>query len=422
MVRIYSVLILICAVFICTLPAYAFDAKELTLEQAISSVLERNPELSAARLEVQAREARIIQARVFQNPEIELVVENIGNKDLQGFDGAASTLSLGQTFELGGKRSKRTNLAALDRDLAQWDFEGKKQDVILEVTKSFLDVLSEQERVRLHEELVKLAEQSFDTVAARVKAGKVSPIDETKASAASSLAKIDLERARRSLDAARKKLSALLDGALPVIFTVKGSLEVSPSIPTYKELLERIQGNPDIARWEQETEQRGIALALEKANRIPNPVIKGGVRRFNEAKETAFVVGISLPLPIFNTNRGSILEAEKRLTKAEKEKKTAVLRTQTALSDAYQTLSSSFVEVTTLKADVLPALQNAYDAVHEGYSFGKFGYLDVLDAQRTLFEAKIKYIDSLAAHKKAYADIERLRGAFPKSDTKEKVK
>jgi RND family efflux transporter MFP subunit len=393
----------------------------VTLEQALSLAFEKNPELSVFLSEIQVREARIIQARVFQNPEIELEIENIfGNKDLKEFDGAESTLSLGQTIELGGKRSKRTNLAALDRDLAQWDFEGKKLDVVLEVTKSFLDLLSEQEQVRLHEELVKLAEQSFDTVSARVQAGKASPIDETKASAALSLAKIELERARRSLDAARRKLSVLLGGTLPVFFTAKGPLDVSPSVPTYEELLEWIHGNPDIARWEKEAEQRSIALALEKANRIPNPVIKGGVRHFNEAEETAFVVGISLPLPIFNTNRGSILEAEKRLTKAEEEKRAAILKTQTALSEAYLTLSSSFVEATTLEGNVIPALQSAYDSVHEGYRIGKFGYLDVLDAQRGLFEAKIKYIDSLAAHKKAYADIERLTGAFRKSNRKDK--
>lgn len=421
--RIFMILILaFLTLFSCLSYVRAEELKDLlTLEEALSLALEKNPEISVFLSEIQAREARIIQARVFQNPEIELVVENIGNKSLQGFDGAASTLSLGQTIELGGKRSKRTNLAALDRDLAQWDFEGKKLDVIREVTKSFLDVLSEQERVRLHEELVKLAEQSFATVSARVLAGKVSPIDETKASAALSVAKIDLERARRSLDASRTKLSALLGGTLPVFFTVKGSFEVSPSVPTYEELLERIPGNPDIARWKKESEQRSITLDLEKANRIPDPVIKGGVRRFNEAEETAFVIGISFPLPIFNTNRGSILEAGKRLTKAEEEKRAAILKTQTALSEAYLTLSSSFVEATTLEGNVIPALQSAYDSVHEGYRIGKLGYLDVLDTQRTLFEAKIKYIDSLAAHKKAYADLDRLTGTLS-NNAKEKVK
>lgn len=393
----------------------------LTLEQALSFALKSSPEVAASVTEVLAREAKIIQAHVFQNPEIELEIENIfGNKDLKNFSSAESTLSIGQPVELGGKRSKRTNLASLDRDLAQWDLEGKKLDVLLEVTKSFIDVLSEQERVRLHEELVKLAEQSFSTASARVQAGKVSPIDETKAAAALSVVKIDLERARRSLNASSKKLSALLGGTYPAFSKAEGAFETGPVIPTYQELLERLHGNPDIARWQKETEQRSVALNLEKANRIPDPVLKGGIKRFSETGETAFVVGVSLPLPIFNTNKGAILEAERRLLKAEDEKKAAILRIQTALSDAYLIFSSSFTEATAFKGNVIPALQNTYDSVHEGYRYGKFGYLDVLDAQRELFESKVKYIEALAAYKKAYADIERLTGAFIKDVSKER--
>ena len=46
----------------------------------------------------------------------------------------------------------------------------------------------------------------------------------------------------------------------------------------------------------------------------------------------------------------------------------------------------------------------------EGYRFGKFGYLDVLDSQKTLFEAKGQYLDALADYHKAVADVERLIG------------
>jgi len=53
--------------------------------------------------------------------------------------------------------------------------------------------------------------------------------------------------------------------------------------------------------------------------------------------------------------------------------------------------------------------------VQEGYRYGKFGYLDLLDAQRSLSESKRQYIESLAAYRKAYADVERLTGAGPET-------
>ena len=67
-------------------------------------------------------------------------------------------------------------------------------------------------------------------------------------------------------------------------------------------------------------------------------------------------------------------------------------------------------EALTTKEELLPGAQQAFDAAQTGYLDGKFGYLEVLDTQRTLSEAKSRYLDVLAAYHKAAADVERLTG------------
>ena len=64
---------------------------------------------------------------------------------------------------------------------------------------------------------------------------------------------------------------------------------------------------------------------------------------------------------------------------------------------------------TGIQRDVLPAAEEAFQVATEGYRQGKFGFLDVLDAQRTLFETKGQYLDAFTYHK-AVADTERLIG------------
>jgi cobalt-zinc-cadmium efflux system outer membrane protein len=86
------------------------------------------------------------------------------------------------------------------------------------------------------------------------------------------------------------------------------------------------------------------------------------------------------------------------------------VRIRTALHQAYQELSTAFVEASTLSNDVLPGAQIVFDAENEGYREGKFGYLDVLDAQRTLFDVKGQYIEALVRYHKAVATVERLIG------------
>jgi cobalt-zinc-cadmium efflux system outer membrane protein len=80
------------------------------------------------------------------------------------------------------------------------------------------------------------------------------------------------------------------------------------------------------------------------------------------------------------------------------------------LLEAYNTLVFSKSQVISIKTQVLPGAQKAFDGVNEGYRFGKFGYLDVLDSQKIFFKAKSQYLDSLANYHMAIVDIERLTG------------
>ena len=138
--------------------------------------------------------------------------------------------------------------------------------------------------------------------------------------------------------------------------------------------------------------------------------MSGGYRRINENDDNAFVVGLSIPIPVFDRNQGGILEARRRLSKADREKRNAEITVNAALTDAYKNLSSSYEEVTSLGREVLPEARSAYSAIFEGYREGKFSLLDVLDAQRTVFDIDFQYIDALRAYHHSLADVERLTG------------
>ena len=152
------------------------------------------------------------------------------------------------------------------------------------------------------------------------------------------------------------------------------------------------------------------AVVLQEAVRVPDPTLAGGVRHFKESGDRAFVAAISIPLPLFDRNQGRILEARRRLAKAERERAAAESRAHAALAETVQTLTTAFAEIEALRTAIIPGAQSAFEAVGEGYRQGKFGFLDVLDAQRTFFEAKDRYVDALAAYHKGIADLERITG------------
>ena len=156
--------------------------------------------------------------------------------------------------------------------------------------------------------------------------------------------------------------------------------------------------------------EKSAALKVEESKRIQDPTISLGMRYLNENNDNAFVFGVSIPLPLFNRNQGGVLEARQRLEQSGEKQNSSTLRIFAALAEAYQLLAGSYAEAAALKKEILPGALSAFEATKEGYLQGKFNYLDVLDAQRTFFDARNRYIEVLSVYHKAFVDVKRLTG------------
>jgi len=383
----------------------------LTLRTALSQALVKNQTLEAYSWEVRAKEARMLQTSRFPNPELGVEIENFGGSGAtKSFDAAESTVQLSQLVELGGKRFHRGKTAALERDVAAWDYEAKRFDVLTGTTLAFIEVLALQEQIRLAGETLRLAEQVLDTVRKRIQAGKVSPLEETKASVNLTISQISEQTARRNLNAARQRLASWWGSGSPGFEEARGDLQTLAAIPPLESLQRLLHQNPEIARRDAELQQARTAVELEKANRIPDVTLSGGVRQFAESDDHALVVGIGLPLPLFDRNQGGIQEARANLAKAQAERKAVEVNLNAELVEAYQALAASHAEASALRDQVLPSAQQAFSSAQLGYQEGKFGFLDVLDAQRTLFEVKGQYVETVARFQKEKVTVDRLIG------------
>lgn len=383
----------------------------VTLNDAVGFALVNSPQLRAFSRALRAAEARALQAGLRPNPKLEMEIEEFGGSgELSGFDAAETSIKLGQLIELGEKRAKRARLAGLETDLERWEYESQKLDVMYRVASAFVDVLAAQEQVALVDELVELSEKSYGAVEQRVLAGKDSPVEQTKAKVAVSTAKLSHARASQALASARMQLALAWGSEAPAYDKVSGAFYAVSPVPPYGELARLLDENPDLARWSTETRRRQAALELERARAVPGVNIKGGVAHFNEIDDTAFIVGLAIPLQMFDRNQGQIEAATQMLAKSRDDSRVAQMSVRTALAAAVQGLSTAFTESSLLRDEVLPAAQKAYEAADEGYRQGKFDYLDVLDAQRTLFEARVQYVASLTTYHKTRAAIERLIG------------
>jgi outer membrane protein, heavy metal efflux system len=264
----------------------AEPAGDIALSEALALALTRNPELAAFSREIRAREAAMLQVRLLPNPEVGVTAANLGNAVLKDFDGPQTTVSLSQLILLGGKRARGIEVAGLDRGLAAWDYETKRMDVLTRVAQAFVEVLRAQEGVALANDLMALAERVVKAVSARVRAGKVSPVEETRAQVTLASVKIEQARAVRELEAARKRLGATWGSTTPRFKTVQGKLDQVLPIPTLEKLIQRLTQNPDLARWATELAQRQATIDLERSRAIPDLTVSLGVTQFTDTNDS----------------------------------------------------------------------------------------------------------------------------------------
>lgn len=385
-------------------------AADLTLREALALALRFNPALAAFSQEIRAAEAAVLQAGARPNPVLELAGENLANDRLRQGGDRTAALQIGQLIELGGKRGARVRLAETARGLAAWDYEAKRIDVLSRVSRQFIEVIAAQQAERLAAESAELAARVADAVEKRVRAGRVSPIEETKARLAASAARVELEQGRRQLDGARRALTALWANSTPRFLRAAGDLETFARLPAIERLTERVRNNPELARWSTEIAQRQATLDVQRAKRVPDITLSAGVKRFSQFNDQAYVVGVSIPIPVFDQNRGGILEAGRRRDKALLEQSAAESRLLSELAQSYYRIAAVRSEIDALRSSILPGARSAYDGVTRGYELGRFGILDVLDAQRTLFQAQSQYLRALAEYGRGVGELERLVG------------
>ncbi len=393
------------------LPDNRTPSADLSLREALALTLLDNPDLQVFGWEVRAREARTLQASLWPNPEIGGDMEDFGGPDqLSGTDVAEVGFGLSQLLPLGGDVGARRRVAARERDLAGWNYETVRLDVFTATAQRFAEVLAAQERLQLADNLLALARRFAQTVADRAEAGKVSPLEATRAGVVRANAEIARGRAARQLTAARKNLGSLWGDPDPDFERVSGAFGKILPVPALQSVADLIDRNPDVARFATEMALRQADLDLAQAERIPDPTLSAGAKRVNELGETGFRAGISIPLPLFNRNQGTIQEARFRIQQVEAEERAARLEVQRQLASAYETLAAAYDAATTLDEDVLPAATETFAATEEGYREGKFDLLTVLDAQRTLFEATNQYVEAAQTYHQARAEVERLIG------------
>lgn len=380
------------------------QAQTLTLDTALQTAFANNPDLAAAQWDIEIAAGGRQQAGLIPNPVASWDAEDTRR------DTRTTTLKLSQTLELGGKRGARIDVATRAQDAAALALEQRRNTLRAEVIEGYYGALRAQERLDLAQRSLALAERGLVVANGRVTAGKSSPVEATRAQVQLSEIRLELNRAHMGLTDAYRRLAASTGSAATDFQAVATPSHSTPPLPSATHLLARLEQTAELRLAELQIVQNEASVGLEKAQRIPDLDVSIGSQYDASVRERVNLVGVSMPIPLFNRNQGNVLAATRRADQARDLRNAAELRLRTETRQALDLWQTANTEVRAFNQQILPAAQSAVDSATRGFEMGKFNFLDVLDAQRTLIAARTQYLTATAQATDAWVRIERIYG------------
>ncbi len=387
-----------------TTTAESDDAPQLSLAAAWEKALASSPGLRAAQSGAAAAEGAVLQSQAHPNPEISYSQEDTRSPT------RSSTLQVNQLIELGGKRDARTRVALSEQAGAHATAFEALVNLRYQLVTCFNELLLAQQRLAYAKQVLELATRAHDAAQKRVTAGKVPPLEATRAQVAQAQARLEQDQAQSSILLAKQNLAALWGGSAHEIGQAAGDFVHTAAPPSAEQIDTLLERAPAMVHAGNALEQSRAISELERARRMQDLTLSLGVKRSQELGRNQIVFGISMPLPLFDRNTGNQLQALRKVEQAELSLQDQRLQMRVQLLTARQQLISSNQQADQLQNLIIPTAQSAYDVAARGFTLGKFNFLEVLDAQRTLFETQRQLLAQLMASHKAQAEIDRLLG------------
>jgi outer membrane protein, heavy metal efflux system len=377
----------------------------LTLEDAIRLAIDRNPSLAAAKNEIQALEGDTVAAGKRLNPAVTMQMESYPISAHPGpfFSNQEMTFRFDYEIERGNRRQLRTEVAQQAVDAQKLAYQNRIRLTQLEVERAFSRAILAKSNLDASRSILEQAERMIALNRVRFTQGDISALELNRIEVEKLKFQDDVFQADLMLRNAKSALLALLNAPdLARDVDVIGALPVSgqasePGMPPQVSLAElfriALERRPDIASRLLEKKRADAETTLQRALRSPNITVGGGYKR--NTVDNSYVLGVTIPLKIFNRNEGEILRAEAEQMQAANLVAAVRKEVELDVQQAYNAVEINRQRVEYIRSQHIQKAEETSRATLASYNLGGATLIEYLDAQRTYRDALRIYNQAL---------------------------
>jgi cobalt-zinc-cadmium efflux system outer membrane protein len=380
----------------------------LSLPEVLRLALRHNPELARAGYRVRVADGQARQAGLWANPDLDLSAEDWPAG--QRFSQSKAMVGVSQTVPFPGKKPLERQAARAGVRVTEMELRQRQTELEREIKVAFYRVLASERRREISQELVELARAVADTARKRVEAGAAGMQEQLRAEVEQERAQTEQVEVSREIIAARQTLVTLLGRPdlkdAPLAGTLSEGVNTSPAEENPGVWL---NSHPRVVVGRAAQERAG--LQVRRARLEPAPDVKLGVAGGREGGTGAGLVEfrLSVPLPFWDHGKGRVQEAQAQAALAGTDLTAIEQQLLKEWNDAQARFHAASAQVSNFRGRILPKSEAALKLVREGFDNGKFGFMDLLDTQRTMAEARLAYQEKLFELNAAQAQLESLR-------------
>ncbi|MEP9410978.1 MAG: TolC family protein [Candidatus Brocadia sp.] len=384
------------------------QARKISLDEAIRIAVEKNPQLQSARDQVDAAMGALRQSRLYPNPVLEFLAEEIPGDEI-GLNQSQNLMAVTQPIITGGKRGLGIKVSEKSKEKNELERDAVLLNVIADTKKAFYKVVGDQESLAIAKETEKIAKRTYESEKLRFEAGEVAITNVLRAEVELSKARNVVSNAEGNLQNSIRELQTAMGVPEETVDGVTGKLlsrSVDVSLPDLE--LSMSSNQPLLMASKKNIEIAETQLTLEKRQVIPDINVSAGYKRLALEETNTFQLGIEIPAPFFNRNQGNIQKGKAFSKKAKSENQLVYNELLFQLRRNFNSYYTERKRVIEYRDKILPKAEESLKLITRGYREGEFDYIDLLDAQRTWAETRISYIEALKNLNLLIADIERL--------------
>jgi outer membrane protein, heavy metal efflux system len=396
-----------------------------TIDELVTRALTDNPDLRAARAEVDAARGRLVQAGLRPNPMLDLSAQ-------QNVTGPDNNVTAGVTLPLDLNRRKEGRVGVAERELEMKSAQvaDRERGLRADVRMKTGEILAAQRNLRITQDLLEVNRNALGLVRERVRRGAAPSLDENLERVEVNRLDASLQLLESRVDVPTLQLKALVGLGPDAPLAIEGDLRPPPLTLDREEALRRaLVARADLLAAQAEVEMARATIRKEQAEGRWDASVNVGYMRQNfgfdlngltQNGETRPITdifhyvggGVTIMLPVRNRNQGNIAAAFAATQAAERRTDFATLTVRQEVVAAFIQHEAAQRSLEIYAQGVLELARQNLEVMRKAYALGRTSLLDVITEQRRYIDVEMGYTDALKQVYDAIVDIERAVGTL----------